>query len=119
MATLNSYEGLLPPQPLSQAEQPIMAGPPAQPTPIHEIVIPDTLFPEMLAAIPSMAQRCVSILLDRVREVTRIEQQSEKLTALGKLAANLAHELNNPASAAQRSAASLFGELREYGELKY
>jgi signal transduction histidine kinase/ActR/RegA family two-component response regulator len=66
-----------------------------------------------------MAQRCVSILLDRVREVTRIEQQSEKLNALGKLAANLAHELNNPASAAQRSAASLFGELREYGEQKY
>src|SRR5258708_32415269 len=72
----------------------------------------------MLAAIPSMAQRSVSILLDRVREVTRIEQQSEKLNALGKLAANLSHELNNPASAAQRSAASLFAELREYGELK-
>src|SRR4051812_17047523 len=76
-------------------------------------------FPDMLAAIPSMAQRCVGVLLDRVREVTRIEQQSEKRNALGKLAANLAHELNNPASAAQRSAASLFGELREYGELKY
>src|SRR5271163_1732481 len=78
-----------------------------------------SLFPEMLAAIPSMGQRCVSILLDRVREVTRIEQQSEKLNALGKLAANLSHELNNPASAAQRCAASLFGELREYGEQKY
>ena len=76
-------------------------------------------FPEMLRAIPSMGQRCVSILLDRVREVTRMEQQAEKLAALGKLAANLAHELNNPASAAQRSAASLFGELREYGEQKY
>lgn len=77
------------------------------------------LFPEMLQAIPSMAQRCVSTLLDRVREVTRMEQQAEKLAALGKLAANLAHELNNPASAAQRSAASLFGELREFGEQKY
>ncbi len=77
------------------------------------------LFSEMLAVIPSMAQRCVSVLLDRVREVTRMEQQAEKLAALGKLAANLAHELNNPASAAQRSAASLFGELREYGEQKY
>ena len=75
-------------------------------------------FPEMLAAIPSMAQRCVSVLLNRVREVTRIEMQAEKLTALGKLAANLAHELNNPASAAQRSAASLFGELRQFGDLK-
>ena len=75
-------------------------------------------FPEMLAAIPPMAQRCVSVLLNRVREVTRIEMQAEKLTALGKLAANLAHELNNPASAAQRSAASLFGELRSFGDLK-
>jgi signal transduction histidine kinase len=75
-------------------------------------------FPEMLAAIPSMAQRCVSVLLNRVREVTRMEMQAEKLTALGKLAANLAHELNNPASAAQRSAASLFGELRKFGDQK-
>ena len=81
--------------------------------------IPESLFPEMLAAIPSMAQRSVSLLLDRVREVTRIEQQAEKLAALGKLAANLAHELNNPASAAQRSAASLFAELRDYGDRKY
>ena len=81
--------------------------------------INENLFPEMLQAIPSMGQRCVSILLDRVREITRMEQQAEKLSALGKLAANLAHELNNPASAAQRSAASLFGELREYGEQKY
>jgi signal transduction histidine kinase len=66
-----------------------------------------------------MAQRCVSTMLDRVREVTRMEQQAEKLTALGKLAANLAHELNNPASAAQRSASSLFSELRQYGDQKY
>ena len=81
--------------------------------------IHESLFPEMLAFIPSMGQRCVSVLLDRVREVTRMEQQAEKLSALGKLAANLAHELNNPASAAQRSAASLFAELRQYGEGKY
>jgi signal transduction histidine kinase len=75
-------------------------------------------FPEMLAAIPSMGQRSVTVLLNRVREITRIEMQAEKLTALGKLAANLAHELNNPASAAQRSAASLFGELRDFGDKK-
>jgi signal transduction histidine kinase len=70
------------------------------------------IFPEMLKAIPSMTQRVVSVLLDRVREVTRIEQQSEKLNALGKLAGNLAHELNNPASAAQRAAGSLVNEIR-------
>jgi signal transduction histidine kinase len=76
------------------------------------LTVHKSLFEEMLRAIPSMGQRVVSTLLDRVREVTRIEQQAEKLTALGKLAGNLAHELNNPASAAQRAAASLVTELR-------
>ena len=84
--------------------------------PAWAIDVPESLFPAMIAAIPSMAQRSVSALLDRVREVTRLEQQAEKLTALGKLAGNLAHELNNPASAAQRSAATLVSELRKYGE---
>jgi signal transduction histidine kinase len=81
-------------------------------TPVWALLIHKSLFPAMLEAIPSMAQRVVSTLLDRVREVTRIEQQAEKLTALGKLAGNLAHEFNNPASAAQRAAASLAVELR-------
>jgi nitrogen-specific signal transduction histidine kinase len=71
------------------------------------LFIHKSVFPEMLEAIPSMAQRAVTTLLDRVREVTRIEQQAEKLSALGKLAGNLAHELNNPASAAQSAAASV------------
>jgi signal transduction histidine kinase len=83
------------------------------------IEIDCSLFPAMLAAIPSMAQRSVNVLLDRVREVTRMEQQTEKLNALGKLAGNLAHELNNPASAAQRAASGLLDELRVYGRQKY
>jgi signal transduction histidine kinase len=77
------------------------------------------VFPEMLDAIPSMGQRCVSVLLDRVREMTRLEQQAEKLNALGKLAGNLAHELNNPASAAQRAASGLIEELKTYGHQKF
>lgn len=81
--------------------------------------IPKEKFPEMLDAVPSMGQRCVSVLLDRVREVARLEQQTEKLSALGKLAANLAHELNNPASAAQRAASNLLQELRVYGKLSF
>ncbi|MGB6194393.1 MAG: ATP-binding protein [Terracidiphilus sp.] len=79
---------------------------------VWALLIHKSLFPEMLQAIPTMAQRVVSTLLDRVREVTRIEQQAEKLSALNKLAGNLAHELNNPASAAQRAASSLVSELR-------
>ncbi|HEY1903186.1 MAG TPA: ATP-binding protein [Terracidiphilus sp.] len=83
------------------------------------LLVHKSLFPEMLEAIPSMAQRVVSTLLDRVREVTRIEQQAEKLTALGKLAGNLAHELNNPASAAQRAASNLVTELRANRETRF
>ena len=78
-----------------------------------------SLFPEMLKVIPSLTERVVGILLDRVREITRMEQQSEKLNALGKLAGNLAHELNNPASAAQRSAAGILEELRVYGHERF
>src|SRR5277367_569494 len=74
-------------------------------------------FPAMLLAIPSLAQLCVSILLDRVRDFTRADLQAEKLLALGKLAANLSHELNNPASAAQRAAHSLSSKIDRIQEL--
>jgi len=88
-------------------------------TPVWALFVNKSKFPAMLAAIPSMTQRVVSTLLDRVREVTRIEQQAEKLTALGKLAGNLSHELNNPASAAQRAASHLIMELRANRENRF
>jgi len=79
----------------------------------------EDLFPAMLQAVPSMNQRCVTLLLDRVREFTRADEQAAKLMALGKLAANLAHELNNPASAAQRAANALTTNLDSDDETKY
>jgi signal transduction histidine kinase len=75
----------------------------------------DDDFPELLNAIPSMTQRIVRVLLDRNREYTRAEDQIGKLAALNKLAANLAHELNNPASAA-RSAGSHLLSASESGQ---
>ena len=66
-----------------------------------------SLFPEMLQRMPELGQRLVALMSDRIRETTRTEQQRDKLTALGKLSAGLAHELNNPAAAAQRATASL------------
>jgi signal transduction histidine kinase len=44
---------------------------------------------------------------DRIRETTRMEQQRDRLASLGKLSAGLAHELNNPASAATRATSQL------------
>ena len=87
--------------------------------PVWLLAFHNSIFPEMLQTIPSLKARLVALLLDRVREVTRMEQQVEKLSALNKLAGNLSHELNNPASAAQRSAMHLQQELRNYGHRKF
>ena len=69
--------------------------------------LPADRFPDMLRRIPLLAPRLVGLLSDRIREATRNEQQQEKMAALGKLSAGLAHELNNPAAAARRAAESL------------
>ncbi|MEM8998891.1 MAG: ATP-binding protein [Bacteroidota bacterium] len=49
---------------------------------------------------------------NRIRNITQTEVQNEKLIALGKLSAGLAHELNNPASAMVRSASLLQKHLK-------
>jgi signal transduction histidine kinase len=68
---------------------------------------PTSLFPELTQRMPVLTQHLVGLLSDRVRETTRMEQQRDRLAALGKLSAGLAHELNNPASAAKRAASQL------------
>jgi signal transduction histidine kinase len=65
------------------------------------------LFPEMLQRIPELGPRLVAVMADRIRTITREEQHREKLAALGKISAGLAHELNNPSAAAARAAKSL------------
>jgi signal transduction histidine kinase len=74
---------------------------------------PAALFPELVQKMPELAQRLVGLMSDRIREVTRIEQQRDRLAGLGKLSAGLAHELNNPASAAKRAASQLRGLLQQ------
>ena len=77
---------------------------------------PSALFPELIQKMPELVQRLVGVMTDRVREATRIEQQRDRLASLGKLSAGLAHELNNPATAAKRASAQLRETLHRIKE---
>lgn len=55
----------------------------------------------------------VHAMIDRVRTFTSSDLHDEKMVSLGKLSAGLAHELNNPASAIERTAALLEDRLED------
>lgn len=74
---------------------------------------PAARFPELVQKMPELTQRLVGLMSDRIRETTRREQQRDRLASLGKLSAGLAHELNNPASAARRAASQLRDVLKK------
>ncbi len=73
---------------------------------------PASKFPDLVQKMPELTQRLVGLMSDRIRETTRREQQRDRLVSLGKLSAGLAHELNNPASAAKRAASQLRDALK-------
>jgi signal transduction histidine kinase len=77
---------------------------------------PAERFSEMLARLPVLGPRLVATLTDRVREFTKLQDQREKLAALGKISAGLAHELNNPAAAARRAVGSLRQAFLDFRE---
>lgn len=64
-------------------------------------------FPEMIRNHHELVEALVHVMTDRVRDNTRMQQQNDKMMALGKLSAGLAHELNNPSAAVVRSAHEL------------
>jgi signal transduction histidine kinase len=69
--------------------------------------------PEMIRECHEVTSILVHIMLDRARTFTSSDLHDEKMISLGKLSAGLAHELNNPASAIERSAVLLGDRLEE------
>ncbi|TDW99372.1 ATP-binding protein [Dinghuibacter silviterrae] len=67
---------------------------------------------EMIRTQFELTQALVHVMTNRVRSFTALQQQNEKMLALGKLSAGLAHELNNPASAIVRDSDSLLKHLK-------
>jgi len=76
------------------------------------MLLPKEKFREMISHHFELTQALVHIMTTRVRDFTSLQQQNEKMMALGKLSAGLAHELNNPAAAIARGSTTLLHHLK-------
>ena len=68
-------------------------------------------FQELEKLNPDFIQKLISYMTERARSFATTQMQMEKVSALGNLAAGIAHELNNPASAINRISYDLSNRL--------
>ena len=76
-------------------------------TPLRLLTWDADAFWGLIGLCPSIVRGLLKTIAQRVQTVETVSQQQTKLAALGKLAAGLAHELNNPAAAASRAVREL------------
>src|SRR5262249_20999264 len=81
--------------------------------PTELLLIPREELPDLIRDCYELTSILVHVMLDRARHFTSSDLLEEKMSSLGKLAAGLAHELNNPASAVVRTATELAKRLSE------
>lgn len=75
--------------------------------PLTVLATPRNTLKELVCTHYELTEKLVHEMTSRVREFTSTQRQNEKMMALGKLSAGLAHELNNPAAAIVRSSNEL------------
>jgi len=99
----------------------MLTGAPAMATGVAEgparvVRIPNQDFRRFAGSNAPNAKIILEAMAGRTRDVEAQARQQEKLAALGKLSAGLAHELNNPASAARRAAQLLSESVKHLYE---
>jgi signal transduction histidine kinase len=104
---------------MTGGELPLLAGTPhpgnaAAITDVKLFRINEDNFWQMLSDCVSVRRKILRNMAERSQEMNLLSFQREKLLSLGTMAAGLAHELNNPASAAKRASQSLISTLNEF-----
>src|SRR5512132_11263 len=88
-------------------------------TDAETLCIPKDAFEKLLASSTTAAMAVLHWVMTRLTQNDSLLHQQEKMAALGTMSAGLAHELNNPAAAAQRGAAELSKALSKLRALNH